>query len=317
MKAAFQIKMTGYPAANRDSTVQLVSEATGQTVESKPYLDGSLLVRDLDAGMYQVVVKHPNSTIPIYQGRVRLFDQRPPTLIPIEIDPGLFRGIPVAPDPVADLSPVQKAASSVKARVAPIGNKASGEVIRAGDWNTLASAVSDLAAAVVELTNLVAPQGHAHPELTDKINQVQQTMSEFAQSFGRAQLQYQRTQEVSTMRLYADQVLTFGKATAAESKLLTDKLDDLAQSIDADSGTFTTKLTTASNQALATINTLSTRVESFIANDAVKQLQSIARAHSDLGPQFEPRNEIWHYMATPIRRLLPGARTTLLPTNNV
>lgn len=263
-------------------------------MEVKPFLDGSLTVRDLDAGMYQVVVKHPNSILPVFQNRVRLFDQRPPTFVPIPIDPGIFK-TPLTPPPVADLGPVQQVASAVKDRLAPIGGKSQGEVIRSADWNALVTSVGDLAGAVVELTNLVAPLGHDHPQLRDGISQVQDRLNDFAQSFGRAQLQLQRSFEVSTFRQIADQVLVFGRATEAESKQLTDKLEDLADSIDADSTTFTTKLTAASNQALITMNLLSTRVENFAANDAVQQLQAIAREHAEAGVRFNPVSEITHY----------------------
>jgi hypothetical protein len=295
MKSTFEFKLDGFPAANRDAVIQLVNESTGQQMDLKPFLDGSLTVRDLDAGAYQVVVKHPNSIVPIYQSRVRLFDQRPPTFVPIRIDPGVFQ-VPPTPPPLSDLSPVQQAAASVKDRVTPIGSKSQGEVIRSADWNTLVAAVSDPAAAVQQLTGLVAPLGHTHPELDQKIGQVQDALNGFAQSFGRAQLQYQRMLEVTTFRQLANQVLTAGQATDAESKQLTDKLDDLAQAVDTDSTSFTTKLTAASNQALVTINTLAVRVPNFPSNPAVQQLQSIARQHADLGVQFDPRNEILHYV---------------------
>ena len=83
-------------------------------------------------------------------------------------------------------------------------------------------------------------------------------------------------------------MLTAGQANDAESKQLTDKLDDLAQAVDTDSTSFTTKLTAASNQALVTIYLLSTRVPNFPSNPAVQQLQSIARQHADLGVHVRP-----------------------------
>jgi hypothetical protein len=297
MKSAFQIQLQGFPPANRDATVQLVQEGTGHTVELKPYLDGTVTVRDLESGMYQVVVKHPNSMVPIYQNRVRLFDQAAPTFIPIAIDPGVFQNWQ-PPLQIADLSVVAKAASACRDQVRPVSNKAAGEVIRSSDWNAMASAVSDLAAAVVQLTSLVAPLGHDHPPLVQQINNVQDTLNTFAQTFGRAQLIMQRQIEVTAFRSFADQALTLGKATPDQSKRITGRLDDLAASYGVDSTTFTYKLTAASNAALHVVQELAGAPgnAAFLTNDAVKSLIAIATKYATIGVQSNPSHEVSGYV---------------------
>jgi hypothetical protein len=184
-KGTFDIRLQGFPQANRDATVKLTNQITGISIERKPFLDGQLLLRDLDAGPYEMEVRHPNLITPIDQRRIRLIPQPFPTRIPVPIKPDLFRDTPIRDIPDADLAPVQQTASSVASSMGPIGGKAPGEVIRSNDWNTMVTAVTDLANAVAELTRLVAPIGHNHPEIETKIGEVQGNIRRFADSFGR------------------------------------------------------------------------------------------------------------------------------------
>jgi hypothetical protein len=307
MRTSFDFKLQGFPQANRDATVELVNEGTGQKLALKPYLDGTLSVRDLDPGLYQVTVKHPNVVSPVYQERVRLFDQPSATMVPIAVDPGLFRTPGPLPGPgplsdsVADLTPVQQAATAAKERLRPVAGKASGEVIRASDWNALVSSVSDLAGALHQLCTMVAPLGHDHPQLTEKLNSMQSTLNNFTQSFGKAQLQMQRQMQVSLLRQYADLMFALPNlnASGAETAPLLSKLDDLSANLDADSTTFTLKLVAACHQALTTINNLfvSPARAGLANNDVVKQLRALAQQHAKMGVQFEPIKEIASYAA--------------------
>ncbi len=131
MKAAFNFQLQGYQPAFRDATISLVHEATGQTFERKAFLDGSLVVRDLDPGFYQVSVRHPNLINVIDQRRVRLFPQPAPTKIFVPVPADIFRDTPIRDIPDADLAPVQQTAASVNATVSPIGSKQPGEAILA------------------------------------------------------------------------------------------------------------------------------------------------------------------------------------------
>ena len=80
-----------FVSAARDATVKLVNQTTGAAVERKPFLDGTLLVRDLDPGMYEVEVRHPNLTQAVARQKVRLFPQPRPTVITIGRVPGRGR----------------------------------------------------------------------------------------------------------------------------------------------------------------------------------------------------------------------------------
>ena len=72
----FRFQLTGFTPANRAAEVTLVEESTGKELKRKPFLDGSLSVKNLDAGFYQVKVQHPNLINPIWTNR--MLDVLPP-----------------------------------------------------------------------------------------------------------------------------------------------------------------------------------------------------------------------------------------------
>src|SRR5215472_1598957 len=144
--ASLVTKLQGFTLANRDAVVNITQESTGQSIQRQPFLDGSLIVRDLDPGFYQVTVTHPNLFDPIYTGRVRVFPQPEPTFVPITVPAYLFVNVPISDTPAVSLAPVQQKGSDIGNSLKPILAKSPGEAIRAADWNVLACAVSDLAA---------------------------------------------------------------------------------------------------------------------------------------------------------------------------
>jgi hypothetical protein len=295
MKSTFQIQLAGAPQANRDALVKLTNEATGQTLTVKPYLDGTVTVRDLDPGLWQVRLDHPNATVPLFESRVRLFDQPAPTFVPIKLPPELVP--PPVATPVADVTPVQRAAASVKDRVQPLAAKSAGEVMRAGDWNAMAAAVIDLASAVTQLTNIVAPLGHRHPDLEDRIDRVQDQLNKFASSFGRSVLQTQRLQQIQELKANLQQVITIGGATAAQAKPATDAIATLEANIDADSATFTALLTAASSASFSLVNQLAAADPAIASHDQVKTLQKTASAHTKAGIAITPADETFAFLS--------------------
>jgi hypothetical protein len=300
--ADFRLQLQGFPAANRDATVRLTQESTGTVVERKPFLDGSLLVRDLDPGFYQVQVIHPNLIQPIDDRRIRIFPQPAPTFLPIVIPDNLFTNNPIRDIPDADLTPVQQTATAVRAQLQPVGSKSPGETIRAADWNVLVGAVSDLAGAVLELTNLVSPRGHDHPEIAEKINEVQDNLRKFAEAFGRSLLQLYREIEAEALRRSLTDVLDAGNASQDTRSQVLGRVLELSNSLQSDTSVFTQKLSTTGSLVLTTINQLAVaqgaNADAFLARPDVQKLSGVAQQYTSAGTQIQADSELLTYQRT-------------------
>lgn len=302
MKAAFQIKLQGMPAANRDAEVILRNEATGAIVKRNPFLDGTLIVRNLDPGPWEIEVRHPNLILPIHRERIRLFPQATPTFVPIPVPPALFTDRPIRDIPDTNLGPIQQIATAARERLAPIGSKSPGEVIRSSDWNTLVGVVSDLAGAVQQLTELVAPKGHDHPELVEKIDEVQENIRRFTESFGRSLLELRREVETRNLRKTVTDVLDFGAATPAVRDRLLTRVKELEDAIQVDTPSFTQKLTAAGLLLQSEINQLAVGqgagADQFLANPNVKALNGMAQQYALAGTQLRAESELSTYQRT-------------------
>ncbi|HLF78903.1 MAG TPA: hypothetical protein VJB57_15600 [Dehalococcoidia bacterium] len=300
--AAFNIQLQGFPAANRDATVRLINQVTGTVVERKPFLDGSLILRDLDPGPYEIAVMHPNLTLPIDRRTVRLFPQPAPTFVPIPVPADLFRDTPIRDLPDADLAPIQQAATSVRDRMRPIANKAPGEVIRASDWNTLAAAMGDLASAVMELTQLVSPRGHNHPEIEEKIGEVQGNLRRFAEAFGRSLVELRREIETESLRDKASAVLDLAGASEDLRTRVFERVADLEDKVQSDTTVFTGRLAGAGSILLNAVNEMAVaqgaNADTFLANPDVQKLTGIARQYVETGTQTRPESELLTYQKT-------------------
>lgn len=301
-RASFNIQLQGFTAANRDATVKLRNLATGQEIERKPFLDGKLLVRDIDPGMYEIEVTHPNLTTPIDLRRVRLFPQPTPTFVPIPVPEDLFRDTPIRDIPDADLGPVQQTLTATRNTLTPIATKAPGEVIRAADWNMLVGAVTDLAGAVLELTNLVSPKGHNHPEIEEKIAEVQENLRRFAEAYGRSLLELRREIEAENLRRNTAQVLEAAGAAADVRARLLDRINNLQQNVQMDTQVFTRNLATTGNVILTEINNLAAAqgagADEFLARPEVQQLTQTAQQYAQSGTQTKAENELNTYART-------------------
>src|SRR3954468_9836997 len=210
--AGINLQLQGYVAANRNAQINLVNQVTGEKIARQPFLDGTLLLRDLDPGPYELEVTHPNLIEPIERRKIRIFPQPGPTFVAVPVPADLFRDSPIREIPDADLAPVQQTADSVRRRLAPLAAKGPGEAIRSADWNALVGGVADLASAVLELSKLVSPQGHAHPEIEEKIGEVQENIRRFAEAYGRSLLELRREVETAHLRQKADEVLDLAVA---------------------------------------------------------------------------------------------------------
>jgi hypothetical protein len=283
--AKFQLQ--GHVPAFSDATVKLTHEGSGASIERRVFLDGSLTMNDLEPGSYEMEVRHPNLVLPIDRRRIRIFPQPQPTFVPIVIDPIQFTDNPIRATPVADVSPVQQASSGVQTAVARIGGKVQGDAIRSSDWNSLASAVSDLAGAVLELTRRVSPVGHAHPEIADKIEEVQGNVRKLSDAFGKSLLELQRQIELELMRRQFTDALEAGNATADVKQQTLNKLEDLRGILQADPKVYTKQLAATANVVLNTVGTLASaqgdKAGEYLAKPGVKNSQLLARHYIDSG----------------------------------
>jgi len=297
MKAAFSFQLQGYQPAYRDATISLVHEATGQTIERKAFLDGSLVVRDLEPGFYEVAVRHPNLVNVIEQRRVRLFPQPAPTKIFVPIPEDIFRDSPIRDIPDADLAPVQQLASSVSASIGPIGNKQPGEAILASDWNLMATAVQDLANAVLALTKLVSPKGHDHPEIAEKIDEVQGNIVRFSEAFGRSLLELRREIEATKLRRKVNENIVTRDPERGQRVL--ERIDELELLIHEPTINYTRKLNTLSNLLVREIQDIAVEqgdgADEFLAEPGVKELNERAQQHIAAGTSLKPEQELRMY----------------------
>lgn len=301
-KGTLDIRLQGFPQANRDAVVKLTNQVTGTRYERKPFLDGQLLMRDLEPGPYEMRVEHPNLISPIDERVIRLLPQPFPTRVPVPIKPDLFRDTPIRDIPDADLAPVQQTAASVSATMGPISGKAPGEAIRADDWNAMATAVADLANAVAELTRLVSPIGHNHPEIETKIGEVQGNIRRFADSFGRSLVQLRRDIENQGLRKNVRDVLTVaGRDPDDEDDPILRRVADLEGAIALPTPGFTGKLANAGSVILSQVNEIAiTRDDPdvFLATPQVSQLVQLATQYSNAGTQSSAEEELNTYGRT-------------------
>lgn len=297
MKAAFNFQLQGYQPAFRDATISLVHEATGQTFERKVFLDGSLVMRDLDPGFYQVAVRHPNLINVIDQRRVRLFPQPAPTKIFVPVPADIFRDTPIRDIPDADLAPVQQTAAAVNAAVSPIGNKQPGEAILASDWNLMASAIQDLANTVLALTKLVSPKGHDHPEIAEKIDEIQGNIVRFSEAFGRSLVELRREIEATKLRRKINDNIT--SRNPERGLRMLERIDELELLIHEPTINYTRKLNSLSNLIVSEIQTIAVEqgeaADAFLAEPGVKELNERAQQHIAAGTSIKPEQELRMY----------------------
>ncbi len=299
---SFQFKLHGFPAANRDAMVKLVHESSGKEIQRKPFLDGSLKMSGLDSGYYQMKVLHPNLVNPIAQKRIRLFDQKPPTVIPVPIPEDVFKDSPIRDLPDADLSPVEETATQVKEQLGPIGSKAPGEAIKSSDWNILVNGVMDLSDSVLELTKLVSPKGHDHPEIAEKIAEVQGNILRFSEAFGKSILELQREIETENLKKKIEDLLDEGEASEEVRTRVKGRVYELAGLVQSDPSRFTHKLANTGRFLLTEINSLAVTkgdaADEFLNSSTVKETINIASHYSDLGTAITPEQEIQTYRKT-------------------
>jgi len=221
------LNVLGFPAANRDLTVEVRDPLTAQVVRTaKPFLDGTVRLPDVDPGAYELAVLHPNLALPVVRRPIRILPSGD-TRVSVLIDPSQFRNTPIADIPDANLGPVRDTVTSVGETAVPLARKQPGEAIRADDWNTMASAVRDLANAVAELTRLVSPTGHDHPELVSKFDEMSGNFDQLVNTLSASMTELQRQIQAQRVRRQIDDLVSVGQLPDAVSKQLYTLVDNL------------------------------------------------------------------------------------------
>ena len=176
---------------------------------AKPFLDGTVRL-PVDPGAYELAVLHPNLALPVVRRPIRILPSGD-TRISVIIDPSQFRNTPIEDIPDANLGPVRDTVTSVGETALPLASKQPGEAIRSDDWNTMAGAIHDLATAVAELTRLVSPTGHDHPELVTKFDEMTRNFDQLVNTLSASMTELQRQIQAQRFRRQVDDLVSVGQ----------------------------------------------------------------------------------------------------------
>lgn len=295
-KASLDVQLQGYLPAYRDATVKVTNEATGQSYEGRPYRDGKVSFHDLPPGSYEVEVGHSNLPGYIWRQRTRVFPGMQPTRITIPVLEELFFDTEIGDVKDADLGPVQRAADSVLGRLEPIAFKEAGEAIRAADWRTLVGAVQELAGAVLELTGLVSPDGHNHPLIEEKINEVQGNVRRFAEAFIKSLVELQREIELQNLYDLVGEAMAEGGATEKQNDRVNDRFEKTWQAIGSSTTEFTQRLKNTATVILTVLAEMADAkgegADAYWASYAVQKLIAVLDHYQAPGGMSKPEEEL-------------------------
>ena len=212
------MNILGFAAVNRDLKVELRDPVTQNLVRTvTPFLDGTVRVLDIDPGAYDISVLHPNLTLPVLRRPIRVLPVGD-TNVTVLIDPSKFRNTAIEDIPEANLGPVADLTRSIAATVTQVGAKVPGEAIRSDDWNTVANSVRDLANTAGELTRLVSPVGHDHPELVAKIDEISTNFQTLLEDLSQALAELQRQIQTLRLRKQVEDVLDHASIDPASAR---------------------------------------------------------------------------------------------------
>ena len=201
-----KLQLNTQPEITRELKVTLINEATAKEVTASPFLDGSINVRNLEAGAWRLKVNHPNLNFDVLDRRIQVLRDRP-TFVPLQIPLDIFSTTPVRDVPDADLEPVRAKLADAIETAERQAKKKGGQPIYADDWNELSNVVSDIGSATVDLTKRIAPLGHDHPELVEKLDEIQANMNRFLDVFGKSIAMLQRQiQQIALERRIDDAI---------------------------------------------------------------------------------------------------------------
>jgi hypothetical protein len=226
---ALNLNIAGFPAVNRDLTVQVRDPVSQEIVKTaRPFLDGTVKIPQIAAGAYELAVVHPNVTLPVLRRPIRVLPVGT-TQVSVLIDPSLFKNTPIEDIPDANLGPVRDSLSSIAESVLPLAHKQPGEAIKAEDFNMLASSIRDVALTVTELSRLVSPVGHSHPELETKFGEVTDNFQTLLNTLSTSLAELQRQIQAQRVRAQVETVLDVAGIAkdAADGRKFLDLVDQL------------------------------------------------------------------------------------------
>lgn len=212
------LNILGFAAVNRDLDISIVDPTTQAVIRTaKPFLDGSVIIPKISPGAYEVIIRHPNLALPVIRRPIRVLPVGE-TTVTVLIDPAKFRNTPIEDIPEANLGPIAELTRSIGETVTALATKVPGEAIRAGDWNTLAGAVRDLANTTGELTRLASPTGHDHPELIAKIDEMSTNFTTLLETLSQALAEMQRQIQTLRFRKQVEAVLAEAPNVTADKR---------------------------------------------------------------------------------------------------
>jgi hypothetical protein len=270
------VSILGFPAVNRDLTVELRDPVSNAVVrEVKPFLDGTVRVPNITAGAYEMTVRHPNLVTPVLRRPIRVLPTGD-TKVSIVLDPSQFRNTPIEDVPDANLEPVRQMTASVAETLLPLAAKQPGESIKAQDWNLMATSIRDLAQAVTELTRLVAPQGHNHPEIERKIAEMQGNFDTLVNTLSASLTELQRQFQTERFRKQVEDVLDRAAIDkdAPRGRELLSLVDDLNTTVSESPTVFNRKARNVGVQLATKIETIVAEQPDIAATDEVVALST-------------------------------------------
>jgi len=238
-------------------------------------------------------VKHPNILFDLYDRNIQVFRDRP-TITTIKIPTNIFENTPIEDTPEANLGPVQQRLDELTETGERQANKLGGQPIYADDWNEMATTVANLSRSTRELTELVAPNGHDHPEIVEKIEEIQRNIQSFYEVFGQAIAQIQRQMQALALQRKVESTLEKVHNIPPERRRELEELPKrLAESWLDSPGVYNAKKRRAAEQIQSElVSALAEATPDIRDDDDVKDLQGFTLAMATERPVISYAEEV-------------------------
>lgn len=286
------LQLNTEPSINRDLQVELISEVSGAIKSVKPYLDGSVRINDLAPGPWRVLVKHPNLVHNVLDRRITVFPDRP-TFVPLQVPKDIFSNVPVRDIPDADLAPERNRFGEIIEVADQQAKKVAGQPIFAADWNTMAGVVGDVARTTRDLTQKLSPVGHDHPELVEKLTELQGNLDRFFDVFGQTVVQIQR--QIQQLALAQQAQATLDKipnVTQAQREQVGKTIDKLGAMSEERPDIYTREVKRVGEQLHSQILAAAGDDDTVLADKQVTELLDAARQMSNTTPVKDYQREL-------------------------